>query len=139
METTDKNIDNDAVELLSLLLYHSFSIEELRNVASVCFIVCNKVMDKKTLVTKIIETKRWSLILNMLDINDFRICTKCGSLMFQGYCYDMGNGYYCSETCLNQDFTIEDWLQECETNDQSYWTDWYEHYELTATPNNFFL
>ena len=42
----------------------------------------------------------------------------------EGYCVDMGVAYYCSKDCLHTDFTDEEWNEECENNDQSYYTEW---------------
>lgn len=127
----DKSAEKDAIELLALFLLNFFSIDKLRAVASKCFIVL-KDTDKSSVVASIIESKKWSVILDALEIRDFRICSKCGSLMHQGFCFDMGNSYYCSNECMKQDFTMDEWIRECEINDQSYWTDWFEHYELTT-------
>lgn len=54
----------------------------------------------------------------------YRRCSECGKLMRTGYCVDMGVAYYCSEECLHSDFTDEEWAAECESNDQSYYTEW---------------
>lgn len=54
-----------------------------------------------------------------------RRCSVCGKLMDEGYCHDAGFRYYCSDECLHHDFTDEQWEQECDENDQSYWTQWY--------------
>ena len=53
-----------------------------------------------------------------------RRCSECGKLMREGYCADMGVAYYCSKDCLQSDFTDEEWAEECESNDQSYYTEW---------------
>ena len=53
-----------------------------------------------------------------------RRCSECGRLMRAGYCADMGVAYYCSDQCLHSDFTDEEWAEECENNDQSYYTEW---------------
>lgn len=37
---------------------------------------------------------------------------------------DKGVAYYCSKECLHSDFTDEEWAEECESNDQSYYTEW---------------
>lgn len=50
-----------------------------------------------------------------------RRCSECGKLMREGYCADMGVAYYCSKDCLHSDFTDEEWAEECESNDQSYY------------------
>ncbi len=54
-----------------------------------------------------------------------RRCSVCGKLMREGFCADMGSAYYCSDNCLHSDFTEDEWAEECETNDQSYYTEWY--------------
>ena len=53
-----------------------------------------------------------------------RRCTQCGSLMREGYCVDMGAAYYCSDECLHSEFTDEEWAEECNNNEQSYYTEW---------------
>lgn len=53
-----------------------------------------------------------------------RRCSFCGRLMNAGYCVDMGLKYYCSDECLHIEFTDEQWKEECENNDQSYYTEW---------------
>ena len=53
-----------------------------------------------------------------------RRCSECGKLMRAGHCADMGVAYYCSEDCLHTDFTDAEWAAECESNDQSYYTEW---------------
>lgn len=57
--------------------------------------------------------------------NECRRCSVCGRLMQEGYCQDGGYRYYCSDDCLHHDFTDEEWNEECDNNDQSYWTQWY--------------
>ena len=55
-----------------------------------------------------------------------RRCSICGRLMREGYCSDMGASYYCSDECLRQDYSnMEKWYEECQSNDQSYYTEWY--------------
>lgn len=53
-----------------------------------------------------------------------RRCSECGRLMRKGYCIDAGAAYYCSDECLHTDFTDEEWAEEYESNDQSYYTEW---------------
>lgn len=54
-----------------------------------------------------------------------RRCSECGKLMRDGYCVDRGAAYYCSDDCLHKHFTPHEWLQECDNNEQSYYTEWY--------------
>lgn len=56
---------------------------------------------------------------------DFRVCDMCGAIMFDGYVRDGGWVYYCSEKCLAEDFDEDGWYKECESNEESYWTQWY--------------
>lgn len=53
-----------------------------------------------------------------------RRCSECGRLMREGYCVDSGVAYYCSNDCLHSDFSDEEWIEEYENNDQSYYTEW---------------
>lgn len=52
-----------------------------------------------------------------------RRCSQCDNLMREGYCLDMGLAYYCSDDCLHTEFTEQEWEEECNTNDQSYYTE----------------
>ena len=54
-----------------------------------------------------------------------RRCSICGELFHEGYCLSHGAAYYCGEDCLRHDFTVEEWKKECETDDQSYYSEWY--------------
>lgn len=53
-----------------------------------------------------------------------RRCSSCGKLMREGYCEDMGTAYYCSDECLHTEYTDEEWAEESESNEQSYYTEW---------------
>lgn len=44
--------------------------------------------------------------------------------MREGYCVDMGAAYYCSDDCLHTEYTEEEWAEECENNDLSFYTEW---------------
>jgi len=54
-----------------------------------------------------------------------RRCSICGKLMREGFCVNMGDAYYCSDECLHNEYTDEEWAEECENNAQSYYTEWY--------------
>ena len=53
-----------------------------------------------------------------------RRCSVCGKLMRDGYCVDAGAAYYCCDDCLHTEFSETEWAEECENNDQSYYTEW---------------
>lgn len=55
-----------------------------------------------------------------------RRCDVCGELMRDGFCYDMGRKFFCSENCLHTEFhDDEEWQRECDDGLQSYYTTWY--------------
>lgn len=56
--------------------------------------------------------------------NECRRCSVCGKLMMEGYCVDAGAAYYCSDECLHTEYTEAEWEEECNSNDQSYYTEW---------------
>ena len=61
-----------------------------------------------------------------------RECDECGKGMNEGYCFDGGRAYYCSDECLHKHFTPEEWEELCSDDDDalepsdSYWTTWDE-------------
>ncbi|MBQ8997783.1 MAG: hypothetical protein IJ086_03695 [Clostridium sp.] len=55
---------------------------------------------------------------------EVRICSECSNLMIEGYVFDSGMEYYCDDNCLHKVFTDEEWKEECEDNENSYWTQW---------------
>jgi hypothetical protein len=55
---------------------------------------------------------------------DIRQCSICGSYMFDGYMYNGGEFYFCSDDCLSSEFTKEEWADEVRDNCDSCWTDW---------------
>lgn len=57
--------------------------------------------------------------------NECRRCSVCGRLMQEGYCEDGGWRYYCSDECLHTKYSDEEWNEECDKNENSYWTQWY--------------
>jgi hypothetical protein len=80
--------------------------------------------DKKHLQERYIDVDH--MIDELIEnIDDVRRCSVCGRLMQEGYCQDGGWKYYCSDECLHKDFTDEEWNEECDNNENSYWTQWY--------------
>lgn len=56
---------------------------------------------------------------------DKRICLECGKEMEHGYCIDGGKEYYCSEWCLHQHHTEEEYEGMYDAG-VAYWTSWVE-------------
>ena len=44
--------------------------------------------------------------------------------MRTGYCVNMGDAYYCNDECLHSENKDKEWAEECESNGQSYYTEW---------------
>lgn len=47
---------------------------------------------------------------------ELRKCAICGKIMFEGFCVNDGEKYYCSEECLHKDYSEKEW-QEMYDND----------------------
>lgn len=124
-----KYTNHESVSMLYCKILHTTSDDILRSFVVKYLGINASDMHREDMVDKIIETQDWEMILNGLNICDFRICSECGALMHEGYCCGMGYKYYCSNECLHHDFTDDEWRTECETDDQSYWTDWFECYK----------
>ena len=66
--------------------------------------------------------------------NMTRKCSKCNSVMFEGYVENDGDAHYCSKTCLLNEFdseeeffgTVEEQeeLEEKGYGNPNYWTNW---------------
>lgn len=56
-----------------------------------------------------------------------RECDECGAGFNEGYCFDGGMAYYCSDACLHKHFTPEEWEEAyADGEGDSYWTTWDE-------------
>ncbi len=54
-----------------------------------------------------------------------RTCSHCGKGMHAGYCINSGEKYYCSDECLHEHYTEEEYLEMYDDgNGDSYWTEW---------------
>lgn len=61
---------------------------------------------------------------NNIDLaENKRVCFHCGKLMNDGYVFYDGEAYYCSEKCLHQHFSEEEYIRGF-NNDDAYWTEW---------------
>ncbi|MCU5097055.1 MULTISPECIES: hypothetical protein [Bacillus cereus group] len=60
-----------------------------------------------------------------LEIEYKRVCNACKQGMVEGYCIDDGLAYYCSEECLHEEYTPEEY-EEMYEDDYAYWTQWEE-------------
>lgn len=56
-----------------------------------------------------------------------RLCSICSKPMNEGYCIENGMEYYCSDECLHECYTEEDFKEMYDDgNGDSYWTEWEE-------------
>ena len=75
------------------------------------------------------------MLTDLLEGDKWRICSHCGKLMSEGYINKMGEPteYYCSDECLHQHYTPQEWAQLCQGpegqedagNDFCCWTTWH--------------
>ena len=52
-----------------------------------------------------------------------RKCDHCGKEMSEGYCIRGGEEYYCSDECMHEHYSEDEWNGLYEEGD-SYWTEW---------------
>ena len=65
------------------------------------------------------------VLYNYYDFVFVRVCSHCGKPMGWGYCINGGSEYYCSDKCLHQHYTEEEFEQMYdEGNGDSYYTAW---------------
>ncbi|MEK5036500.1 hypothetical protein [Sporosarcina sp. FSL K6-3457] len=66
--------------------------------------------------------------LRMKDLDEAdRLCSQCGTPMQEGFVFESDVTQYCSEKCLTQVITWEDYLLMHDNgNGDAYWTDWYD-------------
>jgi hypothetical protein len=56
---------------------------------------------------------------------EFRICSECGKIMFEGYVIEGGWKYYCSDTCLEKNYTRDEFNEMYGDGDtETYYTEW---------------
>lgn len=55
-----------------------------------------------------------------------RRCSICGKPMAEGYCYEGGLMYFCSDKCLHERFTDAEWEALYTDDGDSYWTTWHD-------------
>lgn len=51
-------------------------------------------------------------------------CDECGCGMNEGYCINGGEQYYCSDECLHEHISPEEWEELYEDGGDSYYTEW---------------
>lgn len=61
--------------------------------------------------------------------NGVRFCRECGKAFTEGYCD--GESYYCSDECLHEHISAEEWERYTDEDSEEYdpdcyWTDWLE-------------
>lgn len=65
------------------------------------------------------------LFLEILEENEIKICSRCGSIMIEGYCIEGGMEYYCDDECFfTNGYTKEQWQKDYTDEGDSYWTEW---------------
>ena len=67
----------------------------------------------------------WEELCEHMDC--LRICDECHHPMIEGFCIDDGKEHYCSEECLHNHYSEEEYLAMYNDGEgNSYWTVWWE-------------
>lgn len=84
--------------------------------------ILNKLIDKNIISDD--EKEQCKEILGELDI-EIRICSECGRFMYEGYCIEGGDGYFCNDECLYKNMTREEFDElYADGEGDSYYTEW---------------
>lgn len=88
---------------------------------------CTEILDELVLLLTGTPEHKQELI-DRYDLQTCRVCSRCGSLMHQGYVVDDGNLYFCRDLCFREVYgkkEMEEMLKEADSdNARAYWTVW---------------
>lgn len=71
------------------------------------------------------ECKNWLEGAELESDKWERTCSHCNKKMDEGYCIHGGVQYFCSQECLEYEYTQEEWLELYDDgNSDSYYTTW---------------
>lgn len=75
--------------------------------------------------TYCLDDEYYTDIKTILTSDNLRLCSHCSKPMSKGYCIDNGEQYYCSDECLHEHYTEEEFEELYDDgNGDSYWTEW---------------
>ena len=87
-----------------------------------------KKLRKQTQTETVVEVLTNALHSRLVDLEDaieVRFCDECGKLMVEGYCIEGGSEYYCSDECLYENYSKEEYEQLSEDEEgDTYYTTW---------------
>ena len=83
-----------------------------------CIQEINECITEKSVVSEIQD-----LFESFSEDIEVRICSHCNKLMIEGFIIGEGDEYYCSEDCLYQNLTKEEYNNMYE-EDEAYYTEW---------------
>lgn len=59
------------------------------------------------------------------ELKESRICSHCGQVMTQGYCIEQGLQYFCSDSCLYENYTKEEFEEMYNDGEgDTFYTEW---------------
>ena len=91
-------------------------INEFNNIAILKYMINEEVVLDDAII---------ALFDTLINECEARVCSKCNSLMIDGYCIDNGSEYYCTDECLESEMTREEFEELYdEGGGESYWTEW---------------
>lgn len=65
----------------------------------------------------------WEIFTERFNEEIF-VCSERGAFMQKGYCIRNGEEYYCSDECLHEHYTEQEWSEMYEDGGENYWTEW---------------
>lgn len=98
---------------------YEFLSEEIKHYSDIVPLSVSELMAREN------DVAFWEELSEKLDC--FRICDHCHRPMIEGYCIDDGCEHYCSDGCLSNNYSNEEYEQMYDDGEgTSYYTNWYE-------------
>jgi hypothetical protein len=86
-----------------------------------------RIVELVELANELLDDDQKETLKDICDNQDIevRICSVCNDLMFEGYCIEGGEAYYCSDECRDTEMTQEQFEELYDDSDgDTYWTQW---------------
>ena len=119
---SDKNLKSYLVHILNTFKVNysiKFKVDDSSSLNEFIFALNNILKDNLKLKKIIVEELEEHFNISC------RVCSNCNSIMLEGYCIEDGTEYYCSDRCLLENMSYNQFLSLYdEGNGDSYWTEW---------------
>lgn len=88
------------------------------------------IRDLKNLLSKKKKAERYDYALTLQEVLEEQdievtVCSTCYKLIIKGYVLDGGREHYCSDKCLQEYISLDEFKKSYEDDDtENYWTEW---------------